>query len=50
MMLDHMGFMEESKRIKDSVKTVIGEGKWVTRDLGGSSGTKEFEKAIIDNL
>jgi isocitrate dehydrogenase (NAD+) len=50
MMLDHMNFFDEAKRIRESVKKVIGEGKYVTRDLGGNSGTKEYEKAVIDNL
>lgn len=50
MMLEHMNFMEEASRIKNSVKKVIGEGKYVTGDLGGNSNTKEYEKAIIDNL
>ncbi len=50
MMLEDMGFREEGRRVRDSVEKVIGEGKWVTKDLGGNSGTKEYEQAIIDNL
>lgn len=50
MMLEHMNMMDHAERIKNSVKTVIGEGRYITKDLGGNSNTKEYVKALIDNL
>lgn len=50
MMLEHMNMMDSAARIKNSIKTVIADGKYVTKDLGGKSGTKDYLKALIDNL
>jgi isocitrate dehydrogenase (NAD+) len=32
------------------VLATIAEGKYLTRDLGGKSGTSDFTKAIIGEL
>jgi isocitrate dehydrogenase (NAD+) len=48
MMLDHMGECDASKRVISAVAQVIAEGKSVTYDLGGSSGTMEMAKAVAD--
>ena len=50
MMLEHMGHIEEGSRIRESIKKVVGEGKWVTGDLGGHASTKQYTQALIDNL
>lgn len=39
-----------AKKIKQSVDTVIESGINITKDIGGTSGTKAMTKAIIDNL
>lgn len=50
MMLDAMGHIDEANRIRNSVYKVIAEGKYITGDIGGKAGTKDYTKALIDNL
>ena len=50
MMLEHMNFIKEGLQIRNAVTNVIGEGKWITRDLGGKATTKEYTDAIINAL
>ena len=50
MMLEQMGLFNEANKIRNSVRFVIKEGKWVTGDLGGRAKTNEYVNAIIDNL
>ena len=50
MMLEHMNFIKEGLQIRNAVTSVIGEGKWITRDLGGKASTKEYTDAIINAL
>ena len=41
---------EAAERVEAAVVAVIGEGKAVTYDLGGSAGTSEMADAIIARL
>lgn len=50
MMLDAMGFEDYASRIRTATFDVFKEGKYVTRDVGGTSGTNEFVDAIIGRL
>ncbi|KAG2485171.1 hypothetical protein HYH03_016061 [Edaphochlamys debaryana] len=50
MMLRHIGHKTEADNIQKAVISVIAEGKYRTADLGGSSTTSDFTKAIIDKL
>lgn len=50
MLLRHIGEKDAADRIYNSVRNVIRNGKYVTRDLGGCSTTLEMTKAIIDSL
>lgn len=50
MMLRHIGDMAAAERIQGACLAVIAEGKYRTGDLGGSSSTSDFTKAIIDKL
>ncbi|MBY6951609.1 isocitrate/isopropylmalate dehydrogenase family protein [Clostridium botulinum] len=50
MMLNYIGENEKAKRIENAIEKVFVEGKCLTEDLGGSSTTEEFTKAIIENL
>ncbi len=45
MMLKHIGYIEEAKRVEKAVETVIAEGK-TTPDLGGNLKTMEMAKEI----
>nr|GFA46181.1 isocitrate dehydrogenase [NAD] catalytic subunit 5, mitochondrial-like [Tanacetum cinerariifolium] len=49
-MLHHLDLNEQADKIQDAVLNTIAEGKYRTGDLGGSSTTTEFTKAIIDHL
>jgi len=46
LMLQHLGEQEAAERVYAAVAAVIGEGREVTYDLGGSAGTREMARAI----
>ena len=46
LMLEHLGEMDAGARVRKAVLAVLQEGKTLTRDLGGSSGTTEIAEAI----
>ncbi len=50
LMLRHLGEGEAADRVMAAVRQVIGEGKHVTYDLGGSAGTSEMADAIIESM
>lgn len=47
MMLKYLGEIDAANKIENAIAKVIKEGKMVTYDLGGSTGTKEFAEAVI---
>jgi isocitrate dehydrogenase (NAD+) len=49
-MLRAMDLKPQADQIESSIFKVLNEGKFVTKDLGGKSGTTEYTKAIIGNL
>ncbi|GJP31648.1 hypothetical protein CLOM_g14711 [Closterium sp. NIES-68] len=50
MMLRHMGMGAHADRIEGAIMSTISQGRFLTRDLGGSAGTSDFTKAVIGNL
>ncbi len=50
LMLEHINEKEAARRIDTALTALIKEGKHVTPDLGGSSGTKEMTAALINLL
>jgi len=50
LMLEHLGEVQASKALYSAVSKVIGEGKRVTYDLGGSSTTLEMGKAVAEEV
>jgi len=50
MMLKHLGENKAADRVEKAVEKVLKGGKKTTKDLGGSAGTLEYTKAIIDIL
>ncbi|CAH1433502.1 unnamed protein product [Lactuca virosa] len=50
MMLRHLQFPSFADRLENSVKRVISEGKYRTKDLGGTSTTQEVVDAVISKL
>ncbi|KAJ8620853.1 hypothetical protein MRB53_029382 [Persea americana] len=50
MMLRHLELYDKGDRIQNAILKTIAEGKYRTGDLGGTSTTTEFTKAICDNL
>jgi isocitrate dehydrogenase (NAD+) len=50
MLLDHLGEHAAADRVRAAVNTVLREGKKLTRDLGGHSGTTEIAEAIAARL
>jgi len=49
MLLEHLGYSEESDRVETAVETVLAEGPR-TADLGGDADTEAVTQAIIDEL
>ncbi len=47
MMLRHIGERSAALKIEDALFKVYREGKTLTRDVGGTSSTAEFTKAVI---
>jgi isocitrate dehydrogenase (NAD+) len=50
MMMQYLGEMGTARRIEEALRRVLAEGRYLTRDLGGSSGTREMTQAIIGQL
>lgn len=50
MMLRHIGEEAAADRIEESVREILAEGKYRTRDLGGTSSTTEFTDAVISRI
>ena len=50
MMLEYLGNKVEAENIRQAVFAVIKEGKYTTRDLGGTASTDEMTEAICDYL
>lgn len=50
MMLRYIGQGAVADRIEQAMSAVLGEGKTVTRDLGGTAGTRAMTGAIIARL
>ncbi|KAK1347122.1 Isocitrate dehydrogenase [Heracleum sosnowskyi] len=50
MMLRHLQFPSFADRLETAVESVILEGKYRTKDLGGSSTTQEVVDAVISKL
>ncbi|MEM4712760.1 MAG: isocitrate/isopropylmalate family dehydrogenase, partial [Archaeoglobaceae archaeon] len=49
MMLKHLGFNEEAKKIEIAVEETIASGK-TTPDLGGKLKTSEFTREVVKKL
>ena len=49
MLLDHLGYSEESQRVETAVETVLAEGPR-TGDLGGDADTETMTAAIVGEL
>jgi isocitrate dehydrogenase (NAD+) len=50
LMLRHLGETEAADRVESAVRGVIADGRTVTYDLGGSTGTREFGEAVAERV
>ncbi|MGC2161108.1 MAG: isocitrate dehydrogenase (NAD(+)) [Silvibacterium sp.] len=50
LMLHHIDETDAANRVQAAIEKVYTEGKTLTRDVGGSSGTKAFADAVIAAL
>jgi isocitrate dehydrogenase (NAD+) len=50
LMLRHIGEHDAANRTEKAMMAVFGEGKTITKDLGGTAKTADFANAIIDKL
>ncbi len=47
LMLEHLDEFEAARLVKDAIDAVYREGRALTRDVGGTSGTREFTEALL---
>jgi len=50
LMLDHIDESVTAARVQTALEAVYTEGKTLTRDVGGTSGTRAFSEAVIAAL
>ena len=50
MLLEHIGYENESTRLETAVYKVYQDGKYLTRDQGGNASTTQFCEAVKANL
>ena len=50
LMLRHLGEQDAANRIEKAMLEVYAEGKYITRDLGGTAKTDDFARAICEKL
>ncbi len=50
MLLRHLNLNAHADRIENALRKVIETGNFKTADLGGTKSTREFTKAVMDNL
>jgi isocitrate dehydrogenase (NAD+) len=50
MLLRYIGEAQAADRVEQALTAVLRDKKHVTRDLGGSAGTREMTAAIVDKL
>jgi isocitrate/isopropylmalate dehydrogenase len=50
MMLKQLGEKEAATMVEEAVKEVLKEGKYRTKDLGGTSSTSEVGDAVVDAI
>lgn len=50
MMLRHIGETDAAERAEKAMLAVFAEGKYLTRDLGGTTNTADFASALIEKL
>jgi isocitrate dehydrogenase (NAD+) len=50
MLCEHIGQAEAGQRVRDAVERVLGDGRALTRDLGGDATTASFTDAVLEAL
>ena len=50
LMLHHINELETANKVQAALEMVYAEGKSLTRDVGGQTGTKAFSEAVIAAL
>jgi isocitrate/isopropylmalate dehydrogenase len=50
MLLEHLGLGDAAQRLDGAVTTVYADGKVLPADQGGTAGTTEFARAVVDAL
>jgi isocitrate dehydrogenase (NAD+) len=50
LMLDHLKLTDGATRVRSAIREVIGAGKFLTPDLGGSGSTTEYTDEVLRQL
>ncbi len=48
LLLEDNGMMEKAQKLKKAIETVCADSSRCTHDIGGTAGTKEFTKYVIE--
>ena len=50
MMLEHLGHPDAAQAVVNAFTSVLGDGRLLTRDLGGQASTAEITQAIVSAI
>jgi isocitrate dehydrogenase (NAD+) len=50
LMLRHLGETDAAVRVEQATRQIIGEGRTIPPDLGGTAGTRAFAAAVADRV
>ena len=50
MMLEHLGELKAAQKLMSAIEKLTSDKKFLPKDLGGTSTTKQITKAMIDIL
>src|SRR5699024_3124316 len=50
LMLEALGKLEETNKLRDALAAVVADKKVITPDIGGKATTEQFTAAIIEKL
>jgi isocitrate dehydrogenase (NAD+) len=50
LMLDHLGLVEGAQRLRAAIRATLEAKDRLTRDLGGSAGTKDYAAAVLERV
>ncbi|MNE57627.1 Tartrate dehydrogenase/decarboxylase [compost metagenome] len=50
MMMQHLGYEDIHDCLLNAMESVLRDGEWLTRDMGGNANTRELGEAIRQKI